>query len=107
MADENNKITEAKGGPITQKVAAILLGLGPDISKKIFTKLSESDIRRVALGARELRKAAPESLNDSLQEFVDLMEQGSTDALVGDDLLRNVAIDAVGEEVARRAFEGV
>ncbi len=107
MADENNKVTEAKGGPITQKVAAILLGLGPDISKKIFTKLSESDIRRVALGARELRKAAPESLNDSLQEFVDLMEQGSTDALVGDDLLRNVAIDAVGEEVARRAFEGV
>jgi flagellar motor switch protein FliG len=107
MPENNDKLEKTKGNLVTQKVAAILLGLGPDFSKKIFEKLSESDIRRIALGARELRKAEPDSLTGSLQEFVGLMEQGNADALVGDDLLRNVAIDAVGEEIARRAFEGV
>ena len=40
MPENEDKLEKTKGNIVTQKVAAILLGLGPEFSKKIFEKLN-------------------------------------------------------------------
>ncbi len=94
-------------GPGAQRVAALLLGLGPEAAALLFKQLSEGEIRKIALGAKELRKAKPEAVPEALKGFVESMERIGGDAAAGDDLLRAVAVSALGNDLARRAFDGV
>ncbi|MEW5849333.1 MAG: flagellar motor switch protein FliG [Myxococcota bacterium] len=94
-------------GPNTLRAAAVLVGLGRDVAQSVFRHLSEGEVRRIALGAKQLRSAPPRAVPDALKTFVDAMGAISVDAAVGDDLLQQWAAEALGPEVARRAFEGV
>jgi flagellar motor switch protein FliG len=87
--------------------AALLVGLGPEVARAVFSQLSESEVRKIALGAKELRRRSPEEVPAALRAFVDAMEKVGGDVVAGDDLLRMVAAEALGPEVARRAFDGV
>lgn len=87
--------------------AALLVGLGPEVARAVFTQLSESEVRKIALGAKELRRRSPDEVPAALRAFVEAMERVGGDAVAGDDLLRMVAAEALGPEVARRAFDGV
>ncbi|MBX7100742.1 MAG: flagellar motor switch protein FliG [Myxococcaceae bacterium] len=89
------------------RAAAVLLGLGADVAAEVFRMLDETEVRRIAAGARELRKAQPELLTDALKDFVTAMEGVSGDLVLGDNMLRGAAEAALGPDIARRAFEGV
>jgi flagellar motor switch protein FliG len=93
-------------GPGAQRAAAVLLGLGPDVSAAIFKLLDETIVRRIALGARELRKN-PGAVAAALNAFVQAMDSIGGDAVASDGLLREMAVRAMGVESARRAFDGV
>jgi flagellar motor switch protein FliG len=85
----------------------VLIGLGPTVAAEVFRQLGETDVRRVAAGAKELRRAAPQTVTEALNSFVEAMDRVGADAAAGDELLRDVAAKALGGEIARRAFDGV
>ncbi|MEW6433337.1 MAG: flagellar motor switch protein FliG [Myxococcota bacterium] len=93
--------------PGTVRAAAVLLSLGPEVATQIFRLLDEDEVRRVAAGARELKRAGAPVVTEALESFVDAMSGLTGDLVVGDEVLREVAESALGSEVARRAFDGV
>jgi flagellar motor switch protein FliG len=92
-------------GPGAQRAAAVLLGLGPEVAAHIFKLLDESVVRRIALGARELRKT-PAAVPTALTTFIQAMDALGGDA-AGDGLLREMAVRAMGADAAGRAFDGL
>ncbi|MES1208213.1 MAG: FliG C-terminal domain-containing protein [Pseudomonadota bacterium] len=93
-------------GEGAQRAAAVLLGVGAELAAQIFRMLDEVAVRRIALGARELRRN-PASVGTALKTFVDAMATVGGDAVAGDGMLRDVATRALGPDAARRAFDGV
>lgn len=103
-ADELTKVE--KPGPWAVRAAAVLVGLGPDQAAMVFQHMDETTLRRIALGAKELRKAEV-SVPTALREFVDALDNVGGDMAAGDNLLRAVATSVFGAERAQRAFDGV
>src|SRR5512141_3072802 len=90
-----------------QRAAAVLLGIGAEAAASIFRTFGEGDLRRVALGAKDLRSASTAQVKGALESFIEAMETVGGDAAAGDDVLREVAERALGADAARRAFDGV
>ncbi len=88
-----------------RRAAAVLLGLGPEVTSEIFQLLGEAEVRELGRGAKELRRAPAGESVGALRTFVELMEGSGGDALLGDELLRDMAARALGAERARRAFD--
>jgi flagellar motor switch protein FliG len=93
-------------GPGARKAAAVLLGLGSDLAANVFRLLDEQEVRKVALGARDLKKAPPNAVPDALRSLIDAMDRIGSEIGAGDDLLREMASKALGADVVRRAFDG-
>ncbi len=89
------------------RAAAVLLGIGPEAAAVVFKMFGESELRRIALGAKDLRARGSGAVSDALDAFVSHMETVGGDAAAGDDLLREIAARALGPDAARRAFDGV
>jgi len=98
---------EEAAGPGSLKAAAVLLGIGPDTAAAIFRQLAEGELRRVALGAKNLRRTPPQTVPEALDAFIAAMQSVGGDAAAGDDVLRDIAAKALGADAARRAFDGV
>jgi flagellar motor switch protein FliG len=77
------------------------------VAAAVFRILDENEVRRIAAGAKELKRAGPAVMGDALKSFIDAMEGVSGDIATGDDMLRNAAEQALGSDIARRAFDGV
>lgn len=97
------KIEASNKGAV--RAAAVLLGLGPETASAVFRQMNETEVRRIATGARELKRVTGSAVPDALREFVEAMERVGGEAAAGDDVLRDFAAKALGEDVARRAFE--
>ncbi len=98
-------MAEAAVQPGALKAAAFLLGVGPEVAREVFRHLDESQVKRIAAGARELRRNPSDHMQVALREFVDRIENSSLDTLLGGDLLRQAAAEALGEDVVRRVFD--
>ena len=94
-------------GPGARRAAAVLLGLGSDLAANVFRLLDEDEVRKVALGARELRKAPANAVPDALRTLIESMDRIGSETAAGDDMLREVVAKALGNDVVRRAFDGV
>jgi flagellar motor switch protein FliG len=97
---------EVKAGPGAQRAAALLLGLGADLAAAIFQHLDEPVVRRIAAGAREIRKN-PDAVSTALSHFVATLDKIGGEAETGDRVLRQIVEQVLGPEMAQRAFEGV
>src|SRR4051812_29783522 len=106
MSDEDGLAVRIETpGPGAQRAAAVLLGLGPEVAANVFRLLDETSVRQIALGAKELRKT-PETVPTALSAFIDAMDSIGGDAVAGDGVLREMAVRVMGQEAARRAFDG-
>jgi flagellar motor switch protein FliG len=94
-------------GPGARRAAALLLGLGGDLATNIFKLLNPSEVRLVAMGARELKRAPPNAVPDALRAFIEQSGRVGSENSMGDDMLREVAEKALGSDAVRRAFDGV
>ncbi|MFZ9887668.1 MAG: flagellar motor switch protein FliG [Myxococcota bacterium] len=97
-------LPEPSASPGARRAAAVLLGLGPEVSRSILEHLDEMDVRALARGARALREESPQLMGKALREFVDAMGGFGTDLLAGDGLLKDLVASALGVEAAERAF---
>jgi len=89
-----------------RRAAAVLLGLGHEAAEDVFRLLGEDEVRKIALGAKELRRARSGEVPDALRGFVEAMERVGGEVVAGEDLLRELTERAHGPDLARRAFEG-
>jgi len=96
-----------RAAPGSVRAAAVLLSLGPELATHVFRHLGEDDVRKVASGARELKRTSAPVVTDALKSFIEGMQGITGDLVSGDEVLREVAENALGTEVARRAFDGV
>jgi flagellar motor switch protein FliG len=55
----------------SQKAAAVLLAVGPDVAAGVLEHLSEAEVEQIAFEVATLEKVAPDRMNDVLQEFHD------------------------------------
>jgi flagellar motor switch protein FliG len=94
-----------KGGPGARRVAALLMGLGPELAGQLFRELSETEVRQIALGAKEIKKSGSQAIPDSLNTFCDSMQQAGVDALGGDAMLRKIATEMLGPDAVKRTFD--
>lgn len=92
-------------GPGTQRAAALMLGLGPDVAAAVFQHLDESSVRAIAQGAKQIRRQ-PTAVPQALGAFVEALDMVGGDTAAGDNLLREVAAQVLGADVVRRAFDG-
>lgn len=99
--------SEVRGTPGAVRAAAVLLSLGPELATHVFKLLDEDEVRRIASGAKELKRTQPAVVSDALRAFVEGMQGLAGDLVAGDEMLREVAASALGPDIARRAFEGV
>ncbi len=88
------------------RAAAVLLGLGADTAGLVFRQLGDPEVRKVALGAKELRAQTPDAVPDALKSFVSAMESLGGETVASDHVLREAAAKALGLEAAKRAFDG-
>lgn len=96
-----------EGGTGATRAAALLVGLGADVAGRVFRLLGEAEVRKIAAGAKSLRKAHGNTIQEALKVFSDAMSGAGGEAAAGDELLRGVAEAALGADVARRAFNGM
>jgi flagellar motor switch protein FliG len=99
------KVIEA--GPGARRAAAVLLGLGPEVAGPVFRLMGENELRLIALGSKSMKKAGGQNVPDAVRQFVEAMGGSGVEAAAGDDLLREFATKALGNDLARRAFDGV
>ena len=92
-------------GPGTQRAAALMLGLGPDVAAAVFQHLDETSVRAIAQGAKQIRRQ-PTAVPQALGAFVEALDMVGGDTAAGDNLLREVAAQVLGADVVRRAFDG-
>jgi flagellar motor switch protein FliG len=95
-----------KAGPGAMRAAALLLGLGADLAAAIFQHLDEATVRRIAVGAKDMRNN-PDAVPQALQSFITSLGMVGGDAAAGDRLLREIAEQVMGADMARRAFDGL
>lgn len=86
-------------------VAAVLLALGPEVAAPVLEGLVEEDMRAIARGATDLRKASKDVITKALQAFVDAMEGAEGDLAGADSVLRELLASTFGEDIASRIFE--
>jgi flagellar motor switch protein FliG len=96
---------EINAGPGSQRAAAVLLGLGPEITAVIFKDLDERTVEQIAAGARALRKT-PGMIPEALENFIRNMTSLTSDAYAGEGPLREATARAKGLDVAKRIFDG-
>src|ERR1700722_2083926 len=97
-------VTPPLSGPGARRAAAVLLSLGPELAGEVFKSLGEADVRRIAIGARDLRRSGQEDTKNALQHFVESLDAVGGDAVAGENVLREVAEKTLGPEAAKRAF---
>ncbi len=87
-----------------RKAAALLLGLGAEAAAAVFRQLSESDVRQIALGAKDLKRSTGSTVPDALKDFVDAMEKVGGDTPAGEEMLRDIATNVLGADASKRLF---
>jgi hypothetical protein len=63
-------------------------------------------VRAIAVGARNIRRN-PNAVPTALGSFVDSLDVVGGDTAAGDGMLREIASQVLGADMARRAFDGV
>ncbi len=90
----------------SQKVAALLVALGPQVASQIMKNISEEgEVEHLALEIASLNKITPELLNDILEEFYALFQASGYLASGGVSYARTVLEEAYGSAEADKILE--
>ncbi|MBC7544549.1 MAG: flagellar motor switch protein FliG [Candidatus Sericytochromatia bacterium] len=83
-----------------QKVATVLVALGPEISSQILTHFDEAEVEQIALDISTMRRMEPTTVNDIIEEFYQLAKANEYLAFGGLQYTREVLEKAFGTEKA-------
>jgi flagellar motor switch protein FliG len=90
----------------TQKVAALLIALGPATASEILKNVrDEGDVERIALEIASMKKVGPDVLSLILEEFYVLFEARGHLSTGGVSYAREVLLSSFGEERADKILD--
>lgn len=90
----------------SQKVAALLIALGPKAASEIMKHISdESEVEHIALEIASLQKLSPEVLNEILAEFYTIFQASGYLASGGVGYARQLLEEAYGDDQADKILE--
>lgn len=90
----------------TQRVAALLIILGPATASEILKNLPDDElIEQITLDIAGLSKVSPDMLNEVLDEFYSLFEANSYLSTGGLDYAKSVLEQAYGEDRSQKVLE--
>lgn len=90
----------------SQKVAALLIALGPKAASEIMKHISdESEVEHIALEIASLQKLSPDVLNEILAEFYTIFQASGYLASGGVGYARQLLEEAYGDDQADKILE--
>jgi flagellar motor switch protein FliG len=90
-----------------QRVAAVLISLGPEKAGEILKHLSDAEVQALSAEMAALRKIPAETASAVLDEFVDIVSSDSQAALGGVDFARAALEGAMGKARAEEVLENL
>jgi flagellar motor switch protein FliG len=88
----------------TEKAAALMVALGPDVASEIVRHLDEESIKKIAVEIGKIEALSSGEKEDLIGEFMlDLRKQRGT-VYGGENVARDMLISAFGEKKAREVF---
>jgi len=103
---ENKKFDQKKmNGP--RKAAILLLSMGEEFSYKIFEKLSEDEIKKVAENMAEIDQVPEEIIDGVLNNFIDNIDTAGSLTFKGDAFVKSVIGKAMNKTDADSIFKEI
>ncbi len=93
--------------PGVHKAAALLMGLGDELSPQILRQLTADEVRDVTAAIANIRTVAPEDMMSVFREFESLTESGKFFAKGGADCARRMVEQAFGSESAEKMLSSI
>jgi flagellar motor switch protein FliG len=90
-----------------QRVAAVLISLGPEKAGEILKHLSDAEVQALSAEMAALRKIPAETASAVLDEFVDIVSSDDQAALGGVDFARAALEGAMGKARAEEVLENL
>lgn len=90
--------------PAIDRVAALLLALGPEVAAPILQRLPEETVQQIARAARRLDAAADNTLDDAAAQFVSGMSGFGSDRFTRGIAMREMVEKVLGPEGAAKAL---
>ncbi|MBY0449350.1 MAG: flagellar motor switch protein FliG [Cyanobacteria bacterium] len=90
----------------TQKVAALLIALGPKVASEVMKNLNDdSEVEHLALEIASMNRIDPQMLNEILEEFYSLFQASGYIATGGVNYARSLLEETFGEAHASKILE--
>ena len=91
----------------SQKAAIFLLIMGEEYASDIFSRLSEEEIKKIAVAMAEVDHIPPEVLTEVMEEFVAGYEDPNRLVIKGGHFLKNVIGKALDPNKAKLIFKEI
>lgn len=103
----NAKKFDSKNINGSQKAAIFLLTMGEEYASDIFNRLSEEEIKKIAIAMAEIDHIPPEVLTEVMEEFVTGYEDPNRLVIKGDHFLKNVIGKTMDPSKAKLIFKEI
>jgi flagellar motor switch protein FliG len=90
-----------------RKAAILMVALGEDLTKMLFQKLSERNVKRVTHEITKMGEVSPEQLTQVLTEFYGLLETQQYMVRGGTEYARKLLVEAFGPQKAQQLLDQV
>ena len=91
----------------TRKAAILMMSLGQEVSGEILKRLKEDEVRRIAAEITRIQALTPEQAEQVLAEFHRTIAGGSSYTMHGADFAKDMLVNALGAEPARKVLDQV
>jgi flagellar motor switch protein FliG len=90
-----------------RKAAILMMSLGQEVSAEILKRLTDDEVRRITAEVTRIKALAPEQAEQVLAEFNRTIAGGTSYAIHGADFAKDMLVNALGAEPARKVLDQV
>lgn len=101
MPDNNDKLTG------TQRAAVLLMSLGESEAAEVLRQLSAKEVQKLGVAMATINNVTKDQVIDVVDEFVEELQTQTAFGLGADDYVRNVLVQALGEDKAGNLIERI
>jgi len=91
----------------TQRAAALLIAIGPEVAGNILKNLDEESIEKLSFEMAQIDRLTPLEKEDLIGEFIIDLRKASRESKGGENKARDILIQAFGDEKASEIIEKI
>lgn len=101
MPENNDKLTG------TQRAAVLLMSLGENEAAEVLRQLSAKEVQKLGVAMATINNVTKDQVIEVVDEFVEELQTQTAFGLGADDYVRNVLVQALGEDKAGNLIERI